>query len=73
MRIRADGNTYETFLGDTLKTSYDAAVAACMAPAASAAPVIEVTLPPDLTSAGPSAAPAPAGSPAPAPVATPSG
>jgi len=72
VRIRADGNTYETSLGDVLKTSYDAAVGACMAPAASTAPVIEVTLPPDLTSAGPSA-PAPGGTRAPAPSATPSG
>lgn len=63
VRIRADGNSYAAVLGDQLRTSYDAAVVACTAPAAPAspAPVIEVTLPPDLTS--PTAAPAPTGTP----------
>ena len=69
VRIRADGNSYETSLGDALQTSYDAAVTACQAPAASPAPVVEVTLPPDLTvapdgTASPSASAAP---PAPSP------
>ena len=69
VRIRADGNSYETSLGDVLQTSYDAAVTACQAPAASQAPVVEVTLPPDLTVApGETPSPsAPVAPPAPSP------
>ena len=66
VRIRADGNTYETSLGDVLQTSYDEAVRACTAPAASQAPVVEVTLPPDLTVA-PGESPSPVAPPAPSP------
>jgi len=71
VRIRADGNSYETALGEVLQTSYDAAVVACKAPAASPAPVVEVTLPPDLTVAPGGSAPPPA--PAAPPAASPSG
>ena len=66
VRIRADGNSYETALGDALQTSYDEAVRACTAPAASQAPVVEVTLPPDLTVA-PGESPSPVAPPAPSP------
>lgn len=71
VRIRADGNNYEPVLGEGLQTSYDAAVAACKAPASSPAPVVEVTLPPDLTVAPGGSAPPSA--PAAPPAASPSG